>query len=242
VGSIREGSQQKKSWLNYRDTAATVRAVQRTDLDMDTDPRARDLAIRDNRIAQVNLDWDYGNISELQHDGVDVLSVFRDYELKELAEKWEKDEALTGSKMFAKDEGFAPDIPVRPIIGTAITVNAPGETVILRNLYLNSLGAPTGISISTNTVVHMEGLVVNGFAANGIEITPATGGAQVFVKDSEIRGNAASGIFASPWCYQHGHYVRHRRPYASGAERVRSCSGFRSIHHGPGHLRRTQYE
>jgi hypothetical protein len=84
-----------------------------------------------------------------------------------------------------------------PTTGTGITVNAPGATVILRNLYLNSLGAGTGISITTGTIVHIEGLVINGFTLNGIEINGMIGGtAEVFVKDSEIRDNSASGIYA----------------------------------------------
>src|SRR5436309_13921241 len=65
-----------------------------------------------------------------------------------------------------------------PTTGTGITVNAPGATVILRNLYLNSLGAGTGISITTGTIVHIEGLVINGFAGNGIEINGMIGSAE----------------------------------------------------------------
>jgi len=33
-------------------------AVQRTDLDLETDPAARELAYADNRVGQLNLDWD----------------------------------------------------------------------------------------------------------------------------------------------------------------------------------------
>ena len=58
-----------------------------------------------------------------------------------------------------------------PTSGTAITVNAPGATVVLRNLYLNSLGADTGVSIRSATIVHIEGLVVNYFGLNAVEIT-----------------------------------------------------------------------
>src|SRR5437899_3788069 len=40
--------------------------------------------------------------------------------------------------------------------GTAITVNAPGATVILRNLYLNAVGGSAGVSINSDSVVHIE--------------------------------------------------------------------------------------
>src|SRR5438093_1782276 len=80
--------------------------------------------------------------------------------------------------------------------GTAITVSAPGATVILRNLYLNALGGSTGVSINSNTIVHIEGLVVNGFSLNGIEVTGMIGStAELFVKDAEIRGNGESGVY-----------------------------------------------
>src|SRR5437870_15643 len=83
--------------------------------------------------------------------------------------------------------------------GTAITVTAPGATVILRNLYLNSLGADTGVSIRSATIVHIEGLVVNYFGLNAVEITGMISGtAELFVKDVEIRDNGQSGVLLSP--------------------------------------------
>src|SRR5207253_7584077 len=86
-----------------------------------------------------------------------------------------------------------------PTSGTAITVNAPGATVVLRNLYLNSLGADTGVSIRSATIVHIEGLVVNYFGLNAVEITGMISGtAELFVKDVEIRDNGQSGVLLSP--------------------------------------------
>lgn len=46
----------------------TLVAVQRTDLDMDRDPRARELAIADNRVAEVDLEWDPETLAELGKD------------------------------------------------------------------------------------------------------------------------------------------------------------------------------
>jgi len=87
-----------------------------------------------------------------------------------------------------------------PSAGTAITVNAPaGSVVVLRGLYLNSLGASTGISVQSPAIVHIENVVVNGFGLNGIEVVGALGvNAEVFIKDSIVRDNSASGIFAGP--------------------------------------------
>ncbi len=40
-------------------------AVQRSDLDLDSDIAARELAFVDNRAAEVGLDWNIGNISDI---------------------------------------------------------------------------------------------------------------------------------------------------------------------------------
>jgi hypothetical protein len=85
-----------------------------------------------------------------------------------------------------------------PTTGNAITVNASGATVIVRNLYLNSLGADNGVWITSDTVVHIESLVVNGFNGSGIADVHSGGTAEIFVKDSEIRGNGSSGIYLGP--------------------------------------------
>jgi hypothetical protein len=87
---------------------------------------------------------------------------------------------------------------IAPTSGAAITVNAPGSTVILRNLYLNSLGGFTGVSITSDSIVHIEGLVVNGFLLNGISAESSGTTAEVFVKDTEIRGNGEAGIYLGP--------------------------------------------
>jgi hypothetical protein len=103
--------------------------------------------------------------------------------------------AFTVTKSISVIAPLAVHAAMAPASGTAITVNAPGATVILKGLYLNSLGgASTGVSISSAEIVHIENLVVNRFV-NGIEIV---GAAAVFVKDSEIRDCLSSGISASP--------------------------------------------
>ena len=47
-------------------------AVQRTDLDLDTDPEARQLAYADNRIAELDLEWDYEQVDFDLEQGVDL--------------------------------------------------------------------------------------------------------------------------------------------------------------------------
>ena len=59
-------------------------AVQRMDLDLETDPRAKQLAIADNRVAEVNLDWDPKVIEELLGEGLDLSKMFGEIELKKL--------------------------------------------------------------------------------------------------------------------------------------------------------------
>jgi hypothetical protein len=106
--------------------------------------------------------------------------------------------AFTVTKSVSIISPSAIHAALAPTTGIAIIVNAPGATVILRNLYLNSLGASTGVSIWTNTIIHIEGLVVNGFSQDGIDLESQGGTAELFLKDSEIRGNAGAGVFLRP--------------------------------------------
>src|SRR4051812_23536491 len=46
--------------------------VQRTDLDLDTDPAARELAYADNRVAEVNLKWDTDAMQADMAKGLDL--------------------------------------------------------------------------------------------------------------------------------------------------------------------------
>ena len=50
-------------------------AVQRDDLDLATDPRAKALAIADNRVGELDLEWDVDRLTQLHADGLD-LSAF----------------------------------------------------------------------------------------------------------------------------------------------------------------------
>jgi hypothetical protein len=58
--------------------------VQRTDLDLEADPRARELALADNRVGQLDLDWDPAVLAETIAEGLDVSPYWGDDELARL--------------------------------------------------------------------------------------------------------------------------------------------------------------
>lgn len=53
-------------------------AVQREDLDLDTDPRARALAIADNRVGEIDLEWDLDMLTQLRAEGLDLSAFWTD--------------------------------------------------------------------------------------------------------------------------------------------------------------------
>ncbi len=56
-------------------------AVQRTDLDLDTDPRARELAYADNRVSEVDLAFDAEVLAADLNAGIDLSTFWRDEEI-----------------------------------------------------------------------------------------------------------------------------------------------------------------
>ena len=59
-------------------------AVQRQDLDLLTDPHARELAIADNRVSELDLEWDTDMLRQLQADGLDMSLFWSDDEFAEM--------------------------------------------------------------------------------------------------------------------------------------------------------------
>ena len=59
-------------------------AVQRDDLDLATDPRARALAIADNRVGELDLEWDVEVLQQLHADGLDLSALWTDDEFATL--------------------------------------------------------------------------------------------------------------------------------------------------------------
>src|SRR5688572_8810897 len=58
--------------------------VQRTDLNLNTDKRARELAYADNRVAESDLEWDPSVLLADLESGVDLTPFFNDGELAHL--------------------------------------------------------------------------------------------------------------------------------------------------------------
>ncbi len=78
--------------------------------------------------------------------------------------------------------------------GDAVTINAPGEVVVLRGLNINRQGTGNiGITVTAVGVLHVERCVVSGFASTGIRAL-LTASADIFIKETIVRNNAGSGI------------------------------------------------
>ena len=58
--------------------------VQRIDLDARTDPRAQELALADNRVAELDLDWDPAVLQQLQQAGVALEAFWTEEEFARL--------------------------------------------------------------------------------------------------------------------------------------------------------------
>jgi DNA modification methylase len=59
-------------------------AVQRNDLDLATDPRAKALAIADNRVGELDLEWNVDMLKQLHADGLDLSAFWNDAEFATL--------------------------------------------------------------------------------------------------------------------------------------------------------------
>src|SRR5437870_7838970 len=78
-----------------------------------------------------------------------------------------------------------------PTSGTAITINAPGAVVVLRGLYLNSIGGFVGISATAVGSLHIENCVVTAFQSNGIQFQ---GSGNLHVTNTICRNNGNSNF------------------------------------------------
>jgi DNA modification methylase len=61
--------------------------VQRTDLDLSNDPKAKALGVADNRVAQIGLEWDASVLQDMVANGTDLSSLFSEKELADLVTK-----------------------------------------------------------------------------------------------------------------------------------------------------------
>ena len=81
--------------------------VQRTDLDLESDPRARRLAYLDNRTTETDLVWDAAQIAADLEAGLDLGDLFREDEIAVLLEN-AADALLDDGKEY--DESVADEV------------------------------------------------------------------------------------------------------------------------------------
>ena len=87
-------------------------AVQRTDLDLETDIEARALAYADNRVAELDLSWNVAQIVKDAERGVDLSGFFYDDELERLVSGVMEDEAE--KEKAAEGEDTTPEMELQP--------------------------------------------------------------------------------------------------------------------------------
>lgn len=90
----------------------TLVVTQRTDLDLADDPAARELAIADNRVGELNLAWDAQQIAQGLEAGLDLAAFFHQDELQRIAAAWSPEEAETPTAQDDYDP--TPEMEVQP--------------------------------------------------------------------------------------------------------------------------------
>jgi hypothetical protein len=88
----------------------TLVVTQRTDLDLESDPAARELAFADNRVGELNLAWDAQRIVEGLDAGLDLAAFFHQGELDDLAVP---EDALVGASQGTEVDPV-PEMEVQP--------------------------------------------------------------------------------------------------------------------------------
>lgn len=88
----------------------TLVVTQRTDLDLENDPVARELAFADNRVGELNLAWDAQKIAQALEDGLDLAALFHQGEMDSLT--LPEDALEKPSK--ADDADPVPEMEVQP--------------------------------------------------------------------------------------------------------------------------------
>ena len=83
-------------------TGDRVVVVQRTDLDLSTDPKAKKLAVTDNRASELGLNWDIDALKVVA-DEIDISWLFTDEEIEGL-DGWEDVENLETEGLTDEDE------------------------------------------------------------------------------------------------------------------------------------------
>ncbi len=77
-------------------------------------------------------------------------------------------------------------------------VNAPGSTVILRNLAIEGVGSGNiGVNVLAVGTLRIDNSRIYGFASHGINFSPATSPARMIVNDTSINNNGGNGVLVS---------------------------------------------
>lgn len=79
-------------------------AVQRTDLDLETDPAARELAIADNRVGQLDLEWEPAELQIELEQGINLSPFFTDEELEKMGVKVKEPVEDAGAQIDKAEE------------------------------------------------------------------------------------------------------------------------------------------
>lgn len=88
---------------------------------------------------------------------------------------------------------------IAPTSGLAIDINAlDTDTVVVRNLYLNSQGADVGVEVANGGTVYIENCVVAGFIIAGVFWDSNSPSARLFVSDSTFRQNDNGLVLSAP--------------------------------------------
>jgi hypothetical protein len=124
-------------------------AVQRTDLDLETDEAARMLAYADNRAGELDLDFDIEQIVADMDDGLDLTGLWAEDELAEQIERHEQtqlgdatnDRQLGDRQALVKMVVYPPQVAVieRAIVATG-NRNRGEALVEICEAYLNAEG------------------------------------------------------------------------------------------------------
>ncbi len=71
-------------------------AVKRTDLDLDTDKAARELAFADNRVSEVSLEWSPDEITTALENEIDLSNLFTEKEVEKIDTSNQNDNIQVG--------------------------------------------------------------------------------------------------------------------------------------------------
>jgi hypothetical protein len=106
------------------------------------------------------------------------------------------------------------------------------QTVILRNLSINGIGAGiNGIRLigSVVTNLHVEHVSIQRFTTRGIDVSPTVAGDKVFLRDVDIRNTGSDSVGISPGATDttkvSAHDVRGRQSAAAGFHCVNDAVG-----------------